>query len=190
MRVVDAGVHDSDGHARAAGGHRPRLGSVDIGVGRSCQAVDRLAGVLQGPELCDGWVVGLRERVKADVRLGVADTRIPLEGRSDPASLARGHRDEAGSNRNEPLLRLRSEATKDAGLGAGSDVALEADDDLRAPSRSRRGSRRSRSQRRKHRCQSRRRRDEARPHKTSVGSGVTPYKAPTGELSERLVRAS
>ena len=84
MRVVDAGVDDGRRRSRSSrreipGGRRMNVGARDAG-----KAVDRLADVVEAPQLIEAWIVGLLDRVDDEVRLGVDDVRAafqPLEER-------------------------------------------------------------------------------------------------------------
>ena len=72
-------VHHRDDHAGGAGGRRPRLGSVDVGVRGAGDALDGLARVVQPPLQREVGVVGHRGRVDRAVDLGVGDVRAALE---------------------------------------------------------------------------------------------------------------
>ena len=126
VREGDAGVDDRDRHARA-GGDVPGLGRVDVGVGRPGQPADRLARVVEAPELAEARVVGERVEGDAAVRLDVAHVRVPLERR------AGGRAADADDARADP-----AEAPPGGAAGAAHrlvlprrrDAAAEADDQL------------------------------------------------------------
>ena len=71
-----------------AGRHVPGLVRVDVCVGRAGDAVDRLAGVAQAPELREGGVVRDGARVDSVVLLRVLDAR--LRGQDLQRVLGRG----------------------------------------------------------------------------------------------------
>jgi hypothetical protein len=72
MPEIGAGVDDRDADACAAG-DRPRLGRVDVGVGRAAAAPDALAGVVQAPQQAGHRVGG---RAAAAIGLGPQDVRV------------------------------------------------------------------------------------------------------------------
>ena len=130
MGRVDAGVDDGDDDVGAAGGDRPRLGSVDVGVRRSRRPVHGLAGVVQAPEPREERIV--RDdvgRVEDEVRLGVRDAWISVQRLDRLRRGSRCDRDERAVNRGEPLDRLRVGVGQDVGLRRRRHTSVEADED-------------------------------------------------------------
>ena len=130
VRVVDAGVDHRDRHTGAAGRDVPRLGGVDVGVRRAREAVDRLAGVVQAPEVRERRVVRRRFGVHDEVRLRVADARILAQLRQGRLDGIGAHMSERAVDPLEALLLHRADALEDVLLVCGRDVAAESDQEL------------------------------------------------------------
>ena len=117
MAGVDAGVDDRDRHAGAAA-DRPRLGRVDVGVGRAAVPPDRLAGVVQAPQEAGER---LRREPARLVRLGPRDVRVGAQ---------RGERRRRGRR---SALTTSTPASGSVALGRDAGVARSAR--VRPPSR-------------------------------------------------------
>lgn len=75
MVLVDATIEDGDDHARRAGGDRPRLRRVDIGVGRACPPVVLLPVIIQPPLLDKVGIVGIAYSIGEVIWLGIDHMR-------------------------------------------------------------------------------------------------------------------
>ena len=104
MGAVDARVDHRDDDVRTAGGDRPRLLRVDVGVGHARRPVHGLAEVVEPPELVHGRVVrapAVVIGVDEEVRLRVGRAWIPLERCDRLVGLPGGDRDERALDRRE-----------------------------------------------------------------------------------------
>ena len=132
MGVVDAGVDDAD-HGLAVAVERPRLGGVDVGVGRAAG----LAGVVQPPQEAVigivGDVQGPHEVIGADVEhVGVGT--VCVEGLVHVHAGIESDRVQSGDDRQLPAEvgalegrgGIGSEADKDAARVPGIGIDLKA----------------------------------------------------------------
>ena len=133
---------DGDEDIRRAGGDRPGLRRVDVGVGSAGDSTHGLTDVVEPPELSERRIVRRLVGVKADVPLGIANPRIAPKCREDPRTLSDGSGSEEGPDRREALLCRRTGTRQRSSLPAQAHTRFESNQDLRS-ARGALGSRRS-----------------------------------------------
>ena len=130
MRPVDARVDHRHGHAGAARRHVPGLRRVDVGIRGPREALDRLAGVVQPPEVPEGRIVRQRVRLDDEVRLCVTDARILAQLVERRRGRVGAHAHQRAVDLLEAPLLGGAEALEDLGLVCRRDVVPETNQQL------------------------------------------------------------